>query len=136
MWPRHDELNLSRVIAACNQARKGLDMDIFNKTGGTPFAFNFHKGDVTHTFVLGSTSKATGINPFEDFASAPEVCLCIIQNAALYDLGFDSFDLARSVGLSVAATQVPNIKVLVDAWKQEPTLKEFADAVAKSMLPQ
>lgn len=111
-------------------------MELFTKTGATPFFFKATQGDLNHTFVLGPSGKGMSINPFENFAAEPEWCLRMLQNAAQYDLGFDLFVLARTVGLRVAATQVPSIKALVDAWKQEPALKEFADAVAKAMLPQ
>lgn len=103
---------------------------------GVPFKFDFKTGSFTHTVVVGSTRNGMTINPVANFAAEPDWCLRMVQNAAQYDLGFNSFDLAREIGLRVAAQQAPNIKVLVDAWKQEPALNEFADAVAKAMLPQ
>lgn len=42
-------------------------MNIFDKPGTAPFDFKFHEGDLTHSFVMGSTRQ--GMSPYSASAN-------------------------------------------------------------------
>ena len=105
-----------------------------NKTG-MPFAFNFHTGDVSNSVVIGPLGQGMTFNPIALFAVDTYACLQLLQQAAMVNLQDDDLALAKSTGLRVAESQTPSVRALVEAWKQEPSLTNFAAAVAHAMLP-
>ena len=105
------------------------------KTTGAPFAFNFHTGDVTHSFVVGQSGHGMSFNPVAMFAVDADACMVLMQQAAMDNLSNDELTLAKSIGMRVAESQTPSVLALVEAWKQEPSICNFAGAVARAMLP-
>jgi hypothetical protein len=79
--------------------------------------------------------KGITLNPMALFADEPDTCMELAQQAAMVNLPHDDLELAKSIGLRIAESQTPSVRALVEAWKQEPTLADFAAAVARAMLP-
>lgn len=76
------------------------------------------------------------INPVSTIGANPYHVLYLLQLAAQYELSVAREELAKSVGLRVAAEKdEPNVHDLIEAWKAEPSLIDFANAVAKAVLP-
>lgn len=85
---------------------------------------------------LGSSQAITPLNVAARFAEDAGSLLGLFQAASGVNLTVQQNDLARSVGLSVAAEQVPNVRLLADAWAKEPSLAAFAAAVRWNMIPR
>ena len=85
-------------------------------------------------FEIDTDAKGT-INPFAVFVVDSDACMGLAQQAAMVNLRDDDLALAKAIGLRVAESHTPSIRSLVEAWKQEPSLVEFAAAVARAMLP-
>lgn len=112
------------------------DMKLLHqKTKGTPIAFNFHTGDVANSVVIGPAGHGMSFNPVALFAVDTDACMGLVQQAAMVNLPHDDLALAKAIGLRIAESQTPSVRALVEAWKQEPTLADFAAAVARAMLP-
>lgn len=97
--------------------------------------FTPHEGDLKHSFVIGPTGLGMTMNPIATIGADPYHALYLLQLATQYELGVAREELAKTVALRVAAEKEPNVRDLVEAWKAEPSLVEFANAVAKTMLP-
>lgn len=101
-----------------------------------PLHFRAHEGDLKHTFVIGSTRHGMAINQVSTIGANPYHVLYLLQLATQYELGVAREELAKSVALRVAAEkEEPNVRDLIEAWEGEPNLIDFANAVAKAMLP-
>lgn len=99
------------------------------------FKFDFHTGDLGHHVVVAPTGRGMSFNPFALFAVDPDACLSLVQQGALFNLSADALALAKSIGLTVAQSQTPSVLSLVNAWKDEPLLADFAAAVSRAFLP-
>ena len=101
----------------------------------SPFMFNFQDGDLTHTVVIGSTSQGMSFNPVADFAKDADMSMRLLQQVSNFELDMPSIKLAKRIGVQLNNTKPTSVLDLVTTWKADPALAEFAEAVAKAMLP-
>jgi len=128
-----DHPNLTILKAPC---RTGMSVGLLHSlSNGTPFKFDLTAGDLTHTLVLGSTGLGMTINPVAGIGLEPDQCLRMLQRAADYDLDDSAYAAARKIALDASTGREPTVRDLVGAWKADPNLIAFAEAVAKAMLP-
>lgn len=109
-------------------------MDLLNKKSVTPI-FDFHEGDLTHTFVIGSSGQGMSFNPVAYFAKDADFVMKFLQQASSFELDTENLGLAKQIGEQVATVKLPTVFELVEAWRTEPALIKFVDAVAQAMLP-
>ena len=101
----------------------------------TPFLFNLQDGDLTRTVVIGSTGQGVNFNPVADFAKNADLSMRLLQQVSNFELDMLSINLAKQIGVQLKIAKPTSILDLVTAWKADPALAEFAEAVAKAMLP-
>jgi len=101
----------------------------------SPFMFNLPDGDFTHTFVMGSTGQGMSFNPVADFTKDADFSMKLLQQVSNFELDMSSISLAKRIGVQLNNTKPASVLDLVTAWKADAALTEFAEAVAKAMLP-
>lgn len=73
-------------------------------------------------------------SPIGTIKTNPDYALYLFQIIAQYDLSLDREAMARKIALREAAAGTPSVESLVQAWRVEPELADFADAVGAAMI--
>lgn len=106
------------------------------KSSPAPFNFKLAAGEpVANSLVVGPVARGMTFNPVAYMGEQPDWCLRFMQLAALYELDEARYEAARRIAIEVAKEGEPSVRSLVAAWRRDAALVEWADAVAKSMLP-
>ena len=73
-------------------------------------------------------------NPVARLQAAPDAVLYSLKFGSGAHLSRQQMELAKEVALRPSSDEV-TIECLVERWMQEPTLEDFANAVAKAFIP-
>lgn len=82
-------------------------------------------------------STPTTFNPVQDFALEPDQCMTFFLDVTKTTyIGMDLYVQLKATALEVAKLKTPTIHDLVEAWRKEFHLVNFANLVANVMLPK
>lgn len=120
----------------------GLTMLVFDKSRSNvpPLMFRANEGDLTHTFVMGTTRQGMSarLNPVAGFAAEPDQCMkMLLAGADCLHISDELYALAKETGLQVAAREEePTVQNLVDEWRTKPALINVANMIAAVFIPK
>ena len=108
----------------------------FLKAPPAPFKFAVATGEQSaHSLLTVASRVGMTFNPVAAIGEQTDWCLLCIQTAARFELDEARYAAARRIALDLANESEPSVRSLIDAWRGDRTLADFADAVANAMLP-